>query len=94
MLYLNDGGGCDFTGGETNFLLPGPRRSGGGHKVGHKDRSKKGENTGGYSKTSVVPCTGDALVFSHELLHEGAAVVTGRKYCVRTDVMYENIRSQ
>jgi hypothetical protein len=87
MLYLNDGGGADFDGGETNFLLMGPRR----HGSGRQSKPQKGspQNLG---KASVVPCAGDALVFSHGLLHEGAAVVQGRKYCVRTDVMYENFR--
>jgi hypothetical protein len=27
-------------------------------------------------------------VFTHPVLHEGAAVTRGRKYAVRTDVMY------
>ena len=29
-----------------------------------------------------------ALIFEHELLHEGAAVTAGRKYVLRSDVMY------
>jgi hypothetical protein len=36
----------------------------------------------------VVPETGMALFFAHKQLHEGAAVVRGRKYVLRTDVMY------
>jgi hypothetical protein len=28
------------------------------------------------------------LVFEHELLHEGSQLKKGRKYTVRTDVMY------
>ena len=36
----------------------------------------------------VVPRTGMALVFYHRLLHEGAEVLTGRKYVLRSDVMY------
>ncbi|MCI0701320.1 MAG: 2OG-Fe(II) oxygenase [Planctomycetia bacterium] len=36
----------------------------------------------------VKPETGKALVFFHYLLHEGAPVVAGRKYVLRTDVMY------
>ena len=36
----------------------------------------------------VKPETGKALVFYHYLLHEGAPVVGGRKYVLRTDVMY------
>jgi hypothetical protein len=29
-----------------------------------------------------------ALVFIHELLHEGAPVIKGRKYVLRSDVMF------
>jgi prolyl 4-hydroxylase len=36
----------------------------------------------------VKPETGKALVFFHYLLHEGAPVTDGRKYVLRTDVMY------
>jgi hypothetical protein len=39
-------------------------------------------------KASVVPGRGLALVFEHDQVHEGAAVKTGRKYVLRTDVMY------
>jgi hypothetical protein len=37
----------------------------------------------------VRPATGLALVFMHRQLHEGAEVVRGRKYVLRTDVMYQ-----
>ena len=36
----------------------------------------------------VRPERGMALAFTHLQLHEGAPVVTGRKYVLRTDVMY------
>ena len=36
----------------------------------------------------VRPKTGMALVFAHRLWHEGAVVRSGRKYVLRTDVMY------
>ena len=36
----------------------------------------------------VKPETGKALVFFHYLLHEGTPVTAGRKYVLRTDVMY------
>lgn len=29
-----------------------------------------------------------ALVFDHLMLHEGAAVQSGRKYVLRTDIMF------
>lgn len=36
----------------------------------------------------VVPETGMGLVFSHPFYHRGAPVVSGKKYVLRTDVMY------
>lgn len=36
----------------------------------------------------VMPQTGMGLVFSHPLYHRGAPVESGRKYVLRTDVMY------
>jgi predicted 2-oxoglutarate/Fe(II)-dependent dioxygenase YbiX len=36
----------------------------------------------------VVPEQGKALVFYHRQVHEGMPVVRGRKYVLRTDVMY------
>ncbi len=38
--------------------------------------------------TRVVPEAGMALVFYHRILHQGAAVTSGRKYVLRSDVMY------
>ena len=37
---------------------------------------------------SVQPRRGTALVFWHPMMHEGATVTKGRKYVLRTDVMY------
>lgn len=45
-----------------------------------------GETT--FSDVSVRPERGMALVFEHWLKHEGAAVTSGRKYVLRSDVMY------
>ena len=39
-------------------------------------------------RLAVRPETGMALGFVHLQLHEGAPVVRGRKYVLRTDVMY------
>lgn len=47
-------------------------------------------NISGNPRTlAVVPITGMALCFFHELLHEGASVIQGEKYVLRTDIMYE-----
>ncbi len=40
-------------------------------------------------RLSVVPKQGMALAFKHQQLHEGAPVESGRKYVLRTDVMYQ-----
>jgi predicted 2-oxoglutarate/Fe(II)-dependent dioxygenase YbiX len=37
---------------------------------------------------TVTPRRGMALLFDHQLLHEGAAVTGGRKYVLRTDIMF------
>ena len=41
-----------------------------------------------FSDFSVTPTTGLALVFAHRLAHKGQQVIDGRKYVLRTDVMY------
>ena len=38
---------------------------------------------------TIDPKTGRAVLFKHELLHEGSTVKAGIKYAVRTDVMFE-----
>lgn len=41
-----------------------------------------------FNSISIKPRRGMALVFIHELLHEGAPVIKGRKYVLRSDVMF------
>ena len=38
----------------------------------------------------VTPKTGMALVFPHRVTHQGAELLSGAKYVLRTDVMYKN----
>lgn len=40
---------------------------------------------------SVQPKEGMALVFMHSIWHEGAIVRNGKKYVLRTDVMYKQV---
>jgi len=42
----------------------------------------------GSKRFEYVPKTGSVLIFQHRLLHEGSELVKGRKYTIRTDVMY------
>lgn len=37
---------------------------------------------------AVIPITGMVLCFVHELVHEGAPIIQGRKYVLRSDIMY------
>nr|WP_228129317.1 2OG-Fe(II) oxygenase [Acinetobacter tjernbergiae] len=64
----------DFTGGETIFY----RDSG---------MLKPCKET---QITNIKPKLGQILVFEHQQLHEGAPVLSGQKYVLRTDVMYKH----
>lgn len=46
------------------------------------------DEDGSRLRVAVRPERGMALGFVHLQLHEGAPVVSGRKYVLRTDVMY------
>ncbi|MDY8137756.1 2OG-Fe(II) oxygenase [Aquimarina sp. 2201CG5-10] len=37
---------------------------------------------------TIMPKTGDALLFHHPLRHEGKPIISGTKYVLRTDIMY------
>lgn len=37
---------------------------------------------------AVIPATGMVLCFVHDLVHEGAPIIQGRKYVLRSDIMY------
>jgi hypothetical protein len=41
-----------------------------------------------FENVTITPEAGLALIFDHYLLHEGAMVVEGQKYVLRSDVMY------
>lgn len=48
----------------------------------------EGGETNFMNGVSVKPETGMILAFQHSLYHEGAAVTKGRKYVLRSDVMF------
>ena len=48
----------------------------------------EGGETNFQSGVSINPEAGMVLVFRHALYHEGAALVSGRKYVLRSDVMF------
>ena len=40
-------------------------------------------------RVPYVPTAGSVLMFEHRLLHEGAELVEGQKFLIRTEVMYK-----
>mmetsp|Transcript_11882 Transcript_11882/g.18254 ORF Transcript_11882/g.18254 Transcript_11882/m.18254 type:complete len:923 (-) Transcript_11882:185-2953(-) len=60
------------------------------------DRFKGGQTRfhGGGRHFDVKPKTGSILIFDHNLLHQGAVIKAGKKYVVRTDVMYRKMRTR
>jgi len=42
-----------------------------------------------FATREITPETGKALIFRHELIHEGCPVLKGIKYVLRTDIMYK-----
>ena len=43
---------------------------------------------------TVVPKTGMTVIVQHKLTHEGCTVITGTKYAMRTDVIYERLEGK
>ena len=42
-----------------------------------------------FNHVTIEPKQGTALIFQHDLEHEGKAVTQGIKYVLRTDIMYQ-----
>eukprot|EP01043_Picozoa_sp_COSAG02_P048130 COSAG02_NODE_4695_length_5086_cov_2.667135_2_plen_327_part_00 len=80
MLYLNTCG-KDYAGGMTRFVQ--------GDTNGESLRGVVAPEAAATGVT-VTPRAGDVLIFTHPVLHEGVRVLSGRKYALRTDVMYCN----
>ena len=53
------------------------------------DNYEGGETT--FANLTIQPKQGTALIFLHDLEHEGTSVRQGKKYVLRTDIMYRLI---
>jgi predicted 2-oxoglutarate/Fe(II)-dependent dioxygenase YbiX len=73
LLYLNDGDGEDFEGGETLYLDYHDYAAG---KPNYENAVK------------VVPKAGRVAIFEHDLYHSGAPLGRGTKYIMRTDILF------
>jgi hypothetical protein len=78
LLYLNDGGGDEFDGGETLYLDSHISSS-----KQHFDHADKYD-----SVTKVTPRAGTVVIFEHDLFHSGAPLLWGTKYVLRTDILF------
>jgi len=67
-----------FIGGETTF-----------HAGGFYNRNSKQLKAA--EPVKCIPETGKALIFQHDILHEGSKLITGKKYAFRMDVMYSRV---
>jgi len=81
QLYLNE----DFEGGATRFVSADAEEDSCEVSI---DGSVAHCDADTADSVRVVPLTGSVLLFQHDCLHEGAPVRAGRKYAMRTDVMY------
>ncbi|KAF9279228.1 hypothetical protein BGZ88_000093 [Linnemannia elongata] len=90
QFYLNGGekdGDDGLKGGETSFLneLSFGRLPGVGSMA---KKGRKAEEEKEVERVAVACRTGQALIFQHDLVHEGSRVVEGVKYVVRGDILY------
>ena len=81
MIYLND----DYGAGSTNFLSP--------HEIYFDNERKIYASNPDHVKVRYKARQGDAIVFDHKLLHEGAQVTDGQKYIMRSDLVYTKAES-
>jgi hypothetical protein len=88
QLYLND----DFKGGATRFISEYDAYSESCAEEQEDgmfafQRAQKPHHSAPLGN-SVMPRTGSVLLFQHDCCHEGAKLLAGRKYAIRSDVMY------
>ena len=91
QLYLNNGGGVDFTGGSTRFIQPvsSSANSSGLNEASLIDANHTGRNLREIAEVNdVVPKKGRLLLFQHNCWHEGERVTSGVKYVLRSEIMY------
>jgi len=84
LLYLNDGGGNDFEGGETLYLNS--------HISICNTASKNNANA--ETGLRITPRTGKLVMFEHDLFHAGAPLKWGRKHVLRTDILFRGDKDE
>ena len=90
LLYLNDGNGQDFNGGETEFLSKEE------DEIYNTGRTAASTTSSATTKEccKIIPKAGSVVLFEHDLYHRGCPLTSfGTKYVLRTDILFENKNS-
>ena len=105
LVYLNDGDGGDFEGGETEFLSQERKEQqqtlplGSAFPNFEKDEAKSGmvsvdshgeKSSNNIKMVTITPKAGSVVLFEHDLFHRGRPLLWGTKYVLRTDIMFTN----
>jgi len=97
LIYLNNGGGVEFEGGETCYLDAHISAQGvamektcartpASARLDDQDPESVLFQS---SITKVTPEIGKVVVFEHDLYHSGAPLTWGTKYVLRTDILFQ-----
>ena len=76
LVYLNNGDGEHFEGGETIFL-------------DYHNSLSTGNRLGSETDVKITPRIGRVVLFEHNLFHSGSPLVSGTKLVMRTDVLFD-----
>ena len=96
LLYLNDGDGSEFEGGETLFLNSHisdqchNHNNNNNNKTSSHNNRQKFLNEGNESTVTITPKKGSLVMFEHDLYHAGAPLLWGTKHVMRTDILFAN----
>jgi len=96
LLYLNDGNGVDFDGGETLYLDSHISKYNNKSRFSttSKDNKDARQEDGQDHVVKIAPQAGTLVMFEHDLYHAGAPLLWGTKYVMRTDILFETITTE
>lgn len=87
LIYLNDGNGIDFDGGETYYLDY--HTSTATNQPRNTNTNSCYASSSSSASTKITPKTGTAVIFEHNLYHSSVPLIFGIKYVLRTDILFE-----
>jgi hypothetical protein len=82
LVYLNNGDGEDFDGGETIYLDY-------HNSLSRTTSVKRRPLNSSKNDIKVTPKIGRVVLFEHDLFHSGSPLQWGTKYIMRTDILFQ-----